>query len=86
MTIHECAAILLSKTCAGCGCGKAAKAALCLPCYRKLPVSMQNDLYERFGSGFETAYPAALAWLRDNQPKPKTGKAQGSFGSSEYPD
>jgi len=50
-----------------CRCGRTKKPgrSFCYFCYRKLPRSLQQDLYNRIGSGYEQAYEAACRYLPD---------------------
>jgi len=50
--------------CAACGGPKRQRMSHCAGCYRRLPRQMQMDLYKRFGKGYEEAFAAATAWLR----------------------
>ena len=73
MSILECAALLVSRNCFGCGGEKAPKMAFCLNCWRRLaagerrardyPNDLQRRLYRRFGDGFAEAYAEAMAML-----------------------
>jgi hypothetical protein len=51
-----------------CQCGRTKKPgrSLCFPCFRDLPVEMQEDLYKKIGSGYEEAYEAAVKWLEES--------------------
>ena len=55
---------LLSNECQ-CGRRKKSRHSLCWPCFKRLPWSMQQDLYLGIGEGYEEAYDAALKWLND---------------------
>lgn len=59
----------LSSTCPACSGVKEKNTAFCRGCYRKLPRMMQSALWKRFGSGFEEAQKAGLAFLSKGQEK-----------------
>jgi hypothetical protein len=60
--------VFLGKRCEVCGRDKESRRSFCSRCYRTLPQGMQSALWKRFGSGYEDAYAAALAYLRRNRP------------------
>lgn len=43
--------------------GKGSRKTFCYECYRKLPKTLQNDLYKSFGEGYEEAYREAIKVL-----------------------
>lgn len=48
-----------------CGRPKRPRHSFCFKCYKRLPVDMQKDLWQRFGFGYESAYDAAYKYLND---------------------
>jgi hypothetical protein len=48
-----------------CQCDRPKKSghALCFRCYQALPRPMREDLWQPVGTGFESAYEAAVAYL-----------------------
>lgn len=48
-----------------CGAPKNAAHTFCGKCYFALPLNRRQALYQRIGEGYEEAYAAALAVLRD---------------------
>ena len=46
-----------------CGGNKKPGMAFCGPCYFLLPKAMKDELWKRFGEGFEEGYEAAARWL-----------------------
>lgn len=42
---------------------KAPRKTLCGGCYHKLPAQMKNNLYRKFGAGYEEAYAQAITFL-----------------------
>jgi len=46
-----------------CGKPKKSKRTFCFACYHSLPASLQKDLYNRIGEGYEQAYDASVAYL-----------------------
>ena len=63
MKVYECAGMLMSPHCFGCGGMKRPKMAFCLNCWRRLAGDVQRRLYRRFGDGFAEAYAGAMATL-----------------------
>lgn len=61
---------LRSETCPTCGGPKGAMRTLCLACFRKLPHTIKNRLYSRFGEGYETAFQDAMRFLKVTEIKP----------------
>lgn len=55
---------LAGKVCR-CDRPKRPRMTFCRGCYFALPASMRQDLYKRFGEGYEDAYEAAVAYLAD---------------------
>lgn len=51
--------------CRGCGGVKRRSMSHCRRCYFALPRPMRAALYRRVGEGYEKAYAASLAWLRE---------------------
>lgn len=64
MTILE---QFLSDNCPACGAVKEKNTAFCKKCYFALPRAMKAALWKRFGSGFEDAQRAGLAFLRGEE-------------------
>lgn len=56
----------LGRICSVCDSEKQSQRSFCLKCYRMLPPQMQQDLYSRFGAGYEQAFEKAKAWLLEN--------------------
>jgi hypothetical protein len=52
--------------CAGCGNRKACGNSFCLPCYKKLPLWLQREMYKTFSEGYGEAYSEAKDHLREN--------------------
>lgn len=61
---RECLDELLGTRCA-CGLYKKTKMSHCSMCYRQLPKELQSALYLRLLEGYEEAYNASLAFLRE---------------------
>jgi hypothetical protein len=59
----------LGAVCSVCRQPKVSNRSFCGRCYHALPKNMQNDLWRRFGSGYEGAFAAAQAWLRERRPQ-----------------
>lgn len=51
----------------GCGKKKRKHQSFCSKCYFSLSKDMQNDLYKRFGSGYEEAHEDARDWLEQDR-------------------
>jgi hypothetical protein len=64
MTILEA---FLSQTCPACQGVKEKHTAFCVSCYRRLPLTLRGALWKRFGSGYEEAQRAGLAFLTQGQ-------------------
>jgi len=62
MTDREIIVSFRSTTCL-CGKPKQEMQSFCYKCYKSLPLPMRNNLYRRFGSGYEQAYEAACEKL-----------------------
>ena len=56
---------LRSEECA-CGRSKRSRYSFCYTCYQLLPDDMQRDLWNYMGDGYEEAYDAAVAWLKED--------------------
>ena len=52
-----------------CQCGRAKKPrkSFCYACYKSLPSDFQQDLYSRFGGGYEKAYEKAIQYLEESE-------------------
>lgn len=59
--------IFIGGECLGCGKSKPTNNAFCRGCYHSLPSDMKRALWQRFGSGFEEAFIAALAHFKVDQ-------------------
>lgn len=60
----------ISTECSACGGVKKRKMSHCTVCYYRLPPTMRAALYQKFGSGYEEAFEAALSWLLERFPRP----------------
>lgn len=69
MDSNEIFDIFNGQNCPGCGGRKNRANAFCVSCFRSLPYKMRQDLYKRFGSGFEEAFETALAHLKAKEVK-----------------
>jgi hypothetical protein len=58
-----------STTCPCCGRMKQSSNAFCYKCFKSLPPSLQQALYQRFGEGYEEAFAVALAALNVRLPR-----------------
>jgi hypothetical protein len=54
-----------STRCSACGGIKKTMNAFCRSCYYRLPVTMRQALWQRFGEGFEEAFEAAKNWFKE---------------------
>ena len=54
---------LYSNTCPACGDHKGEQKSLCYQCFSRLPGKVKNDLYQRFGHGYEPAFEQAMGCL-----------------------
>lgn len=58
---------LFGTTCKSCGREKPMGMAHCRKCFFSLPRPMRSALYREIGAGYEEAYTASLAHLRNGQ-------------------
>lgn len=56
----------LEGTVCPCGGPKASRNTFCRTCYFTLPYDMRQALYRRIGEGYQEAYAAAIAHLKEN--------------------
>lgn len=57
-----------STTCPCCGRVKQSSQSFCYKCFKCLPTKLRNDLYKRFGEGYEEAFGVALVSLKVSKP------------------
>ena len=53
-----------------CGQEKIVEKAFCYPCFKNLPLNLQEPLYRFIGRGFEQAYDEALEYLKGDRGEP----------------
>ena len=49
-----------------CGGAKTKMNAFCRGCYYRLPATLRQALWQRFGEGFEEAFEAAKTWFKES--------------------
>ena len=60
----------LGTECSGCGGVKSSKHSHCNKCYYRLLKVMRNNLYKRFGAGYEEAFKESQNYLAEKFPRP----------------